>query len=89
MAFALARTQAVAPQNGNVALELDVALSGADVDALYGQGQRLTVNVEFPGDAQPAAIRTKMSDRVTQEALAQLGLTVVGTNLVLPTFQKG
>lgn len=88
MAFALARTQAVFPQNGNVAVELDIALSGPDVIALFGDGRRITANVEFPGDAQPAAIRTAMSAGVTAAAAA-VGVTVIGANMVLPTFQKG
>jgi hypothetical protein len=88
VAYALARTAAVYPQNGNVAVLLEVAFSGADLPPEMVDGVLVQINVEWSGSAQPAAIRTAMSNAVVAKA-REMGITVAGGDMVIPTFQKG
>lgn len=86
MATALARTEHVDGNETGLTLRLHVAFSGPEVNG--GQGWIDYILVPLAADDQPAAIRTKMSNAVIAFATAQ-GWTLVGTNITLPTFQKG
>lgn len=86
MANALGKVDSVDIDGEGLNLTLFLALSGSDVNG--GVGALEYVNVRLMPDDQPAAIRSKMSAAVSQ-ACADKGWTVPGTNMTLPTFQKG
>lgn len=84
MAYALARIAQISTAEQNLAITLQVIYVGPDVEG----GAQGEVNLVIAGDAQPAAIRTLMSNGVAADAQSK-GFTVTGANMTLPQLQKG
>lgn len=85
MATALARVSGITINpDGLPTILLEVAFSGSGVNGV----DILPVDVPILATDQPAAIRAKMSSAVSAFS-TMLGYSVVGTDMTLPTFQKG
>ncbi len=89
MANALARVGGVrsAGESGGLVLVLEVAYSGPPNEVPAGSDLR-PVDVFLNPTDQPASIRSKMSAAVVSDATAN-GYSVVASDIILPTFQKG
>jgi hypothetical protein len=86
MASALARTANVQPTAElDLMLNIEVVYVGSDIP---GGTTSAYVVCTFPGDAQPAQIRSAISNAIAVEA-ANLGFACAGANMSIPTFQKG
>ena len=86
MANAIARTSYVTFREGEgLIVGLDCYFTGVDVP---GGVLPQTVEAIIQPTDQPAAIRSAMSSAVSAVAAAS-GFTCQGTNMTLPTFQKG
>ncbi len=86
MAAALANVVSVmTTAEGDLMVAMNCAFVGSDVPGGTTSGE---VTCTFPGDAQPAAIRSAMSNAISVYA-AQNGFAVAGANMSIPTFQKG
>lgn len=87
MANALARTAYVTFREGEgLVIGLDCYYVGSDVPG--GAVFPAAVDVIILASDQPAAIRSKMSTAVSDYATAN-GFSCAGSNMTLPTFQKG
>lgn len=86
MAYALARTSQVQFSDGQLLITLQVAYVGTDIPT--GSGDQGEVQVMIAGDAQPASIRTLMSNAISADAQVR-GFSVAGGNMTIPSFQKG
>lgn len=86
MANALAKTEAVDVNGMELTLTLYVAFSGPEVSG--GLGTLAYVTVGLAAGDSAVVIRQKMAAAVSDAATA-LGFAVAGTNMTLPTFQKG
>jgi hypothetical protein len=86
MASALVRTVAVQPTAElDLQLALEVIYVGSDIP---GGTAGANISCIFPGDAQPAQIRSAISNAVSVEAANQ-GFACAGANMSIPVFQKG
>lgn len=86
MANALGRETAVRFIEGiGLQVLLDVAYFGSDVP---GGGLTTEVEVTLPANPSAVDVRTAMSAAVSAKATS-MGYSVAGTNMTLPTWQKG
>lgn len=87
MANAICRIESLSPELSGTSILVGIVYSGSQLEMPDGP-QQAQVLVIIEGHASANAVKTAMSTAVTQRAL-DFGLTCIGTNMLLPTFQKG